>query len=305
MMICLFIYIQGISMWLSNSIIIHATTNDLFNEPFKKIDVVQGIFSHEPDMIQALDTGEFVTYFSNQYPPKTNGHKPCTDCNNGSTSNYCLHDQSYQSNVSEICPTKMIYSTDFKRWSDMKVIPEPIQPLRPSDSNLACYIFPNGSLVGIGRFANSNNPNDDLRGYYLTKATNWKDNKTYSISDITFNFPKDPGEDPQIWYDKRYDVLHTIWHFNNETDWSYPLGMHLWSIDGGFNWNGYFDGTYAYQPYTQFNDGTNITFVHCERPHLIFDNDGITPIALTNGAIPPETPQGDYSYTLLRPIKQD
>ena len=54
----------------------------------------------------------------------------------------------------------------------------------------------------------------------------------------------------------------------------------------------------AYNATTEFIDGSTVEFATCERPHLVFDTDGTTPIALTNGV----TVHGDQSYTLLRPL---
>eukprot|EP01084_Bolivina_argentea_P120475 213560_1 len=296
-------YSCGIQMWLSNSMITHSSIKDPLSKPFSSTtDIVHGIFSHEPTFIQALDTKEYVIYFSNTYPPKTNGKTPCYDCHNGETSEYCSTSPYYANNVSLPCPTKMIYSKNIDGpWSDMIDIPMMYQPLRPADSNFVAYIFPNGSLTGIGRYANVNHTDDDLRGYYVTKASNWKDNNTYINTDITYNYPISPGEDPYLWYDIRYDVFHSLWHFGNETAWGYPFGMHAFSIDGGYNWKLYPD-EFAYQGHVEFTDSDPIDLVQRERPHLLLDDDGYTPIALTNAVV--ESNNGDHSYTLLVPIGQ-
>ena len=54
----------------------------------------------------------------------------------------------------------------------------------------------------------------------------------------------------------------------------------------------------------EYEDGTTVSMATAERPHLIIDpNDGYTPLALTNGAQTGN--DGDYSFTLLRPLNQD
>ena len=58
-----------------------------------------------------------------------------------------------------------------------------------------------------------------------------------------------------------------------------------------------------YTGVTQYDDGTSFEFVACERPHLIMDKDGVTPVALTNGVKPGWGVMQDQSFTLLRPIK--
>ena len=45
-------------------------------------------------------------------------------------------------------------------------------------------------------------------------------------------------------------------------------------------------------------------FGHCERPHLLFDKDGFTPIALTNGVKIQGLSNDDQSFTLLRPLQR-
>ena len=49
-----------------------------------------------------------------------------------------------------------------------------------------------------------------------------------------------------------------------------------------------------------FTDGTSTTFEACERPHVVLDPTGQTPIGLTNGVI--EKNGGDAAFTLVRPI---
>ena len=93
-------------------------------------------------------------------------------------------------------------------------------------------------------------------GYYLSLASNWKDNETYSNIYLDGKFPDGCcGEDPFVWFDERYDVLCYL-AFGG---WDNPFGIHTFSIDGGYNWNGYMNGEYAYTQYIYYNDGSNIT----------------------------------------------
>ena len=64
-----------------------------------------------------------------------------------------------------------------------------------------------------------------------------------------------------------------------------PFGQHAWSLDGGYSWNSY-GGEHAYPHWAAFTDAANQTFDMRERPHLIMEEDGVTPLALTNGAAP-------------------
>jgi hypothetical protein len=42
-------------------------------------------------------------------------------------------------------------------------------------------------------------------------------------------------------------------------------------------------GKVAYTARTSWTNGSSTTFAACERPHLVMDRSGRTPIALTNG----------------------
>eukprot|EP00039_Didymoeca_costata_P022040 m.3544 g.3544 ORF g.3544 m.3544 type:complete len:68 (+) comp2785_c0_seq2:68-271(+) len=53
--------------------------------------------------------------------------------------------------------------------------------------------------------------------------------------------------------------------------------------------------------------GTSTEFPYCERPHFVFQPDGVTLAALTNGVkLGPQAgmQNDDQSYTLLRPLRQ-
>merc|ERR1712228_922755 len=114
--------------------------------------VVKGLFSHEPNIVRALDTGEFVVYFTNNYPPATYKY-PCKSCSNGMTKECDTSDNGpYTRNWDVPLPTKMIYTStpsNASSWSpmiDINVSPAPF-----IDTNMASYIFSNGSLVGLIR----------------------------------------------------------------------------------------------------------------------------------------------------------
>ena len=305
----------GINTWLSNSQIIHATSaNAIGQYQRSSFNPVWGLFSHEPKVIKALDTNEYVIYFTNAYPPITKTW-PCLNCNNGSTNPRGCDNAVDVDNNGGSLPlilTKMIFTSnisDGDAWSDTLEINTPTPWL---DSNLDCYIFKNGSVICLGRSATNGS---DYSGYFIEKASNWKDNRTYTYVNITENISKIKGmhccgEDPFIWFDERFGgdgVLHAIWHYNNESDWSFPGGIHTFSVDGGYHWNTFlefdkYEPEYAYGSYVEYGDGTSQNLTRCERPKLIISDDGYTPLALTNGAQPAKT--NDFTFTLLRPINQ-
>lgn len=189
-------------------------------------------------------------------------------------------------NWSQPLPTQMIYSDNPNGpWSDPIEITTEDEFI---DSNLATYIFENGSMVGIGR----------ADAIYVWHASNWSDITTYnySIAGLPDNCC---GEDPFIWFDSRFDVLHVIWHGGG---WDDPYGVHTWSNDGGYNWN-WAENEKAYQSIVEFTDGTSFSYQRRERPHLIMDKDGYTPLALTN-AVENGGMDCDYSHTLVQPLNQ-
>ena len=59
----------------------------------------------------------------------------------------------------------------------------------------------------------------------------------------------------------------------------------------------------AYTNHVDHTDGTSTTFTRRERPHLVFADDGCTPLALTNGVVPGGS-TGDASHTLLQRVAQ-
>lgn len=301
----------GMDVWLSNSRIVHAVSSKVDGE-YVRQEVVKGgdLFSHEPNIVKALDSNELVVYYTHNYPPATFKY-PCNKCRNGETENCpTTGNNDYGRNWDVTLPTKMIYTSnisDPNGWSNIIDLTY-VSPDAYIDSNLVCYIFPNGSLVGLLRNDNS----AVSKTYNLITATHWKSNTTYQRHEM---LPYDNasgkeiayyGEDPFIWYDTRYDIFHSLWHYTYNGDT--PYGLHAFSMDNGHSWHAFLDfGIYpaewAYDPIAMYKDGTNQTFDTCERPHLILDENGYTPLALTNGARLPNA--ADYSITLLRPINQN
>ena len=84
----------------------------------------------------------------------------------------------------------------------------------------------------------------------------------------------------------------------------YFAGAHAFSKDG-YNW---VYGGYAYDTNISFiGDDDEYYILHSrERPHLVMDKDGVTPLALINGVlVANNTYNNDRSITFLQPIIQD
>ena len=98
-----------------------------------------------------------------------------------------------------------------------------------------------------------------------------------------------------LWVDSRSNY-HAVFHqmYDCET-----CTAHAFSSDGKA-WH--YTGTAATAE-TEYTDGSKDSFGHCERPHVLFDESGKKPIALTNGVKIPGLSNDDQSFTLLRPLQ--
>ena len=288
----------GINAWRPNSILIHAIS-DTPTGKYTKTDEIALVWTHEPTACNGPN-GEYIVYaVHSPYPDGGNPDiSPCNKDNTGACMNGATLDCDYQlttgpPNVKTY--TQMKYtnisngSTGYSEWTII-----PTQNPDGMDSCLACYIFKNGSIVALfeGDF-------DNGQDMWIEYGSNWKDNNTYQ-----FHHAKIPDgliiEDPYIWYDKN-GILHGIFHNDG---WDTPFGYHAFSLDNGRIWKGYDQSITAYDDLTYYENGETAQFTRCERPHIIMDKDGYTPIALSNAVVLSGI-YLDYSYTLIRPINTD
>jgi hypothetical protein len=309
--------------WCSNSQIVHAVSATPTGA-FKRKDVVFPPWSHEPTVARA-PTGEYVMFFTsapwgpNGQPPVNATHYHPCDCSTLASTKECgwsdLIDGKPGVTPPPIgylvrgMPTFMSWSTDpTGPWSPPMSIP--IRGL--GDANFAFQIRADGSLWGMGREA-------------VYTAVHWKDNSTYRHYENTTGVI---GEDPYVYIDSQsypgLEVFHMLRHCNTSegtpSTHGQPFGQHAWSVDGGFTWHSHGD-EHAYPSWAAFTDAPNQTFDLRERPHLVIAKDGVTPLALTNGAAPNAAWNqrgmwapcifkvgGDcreYSYNLLQAIAQE
>eukprot|EP00948_MAST-09A_sp_MAST-9A-sp1_P000092 g92.t1 len=146
------------------------------------------------------------------------------------------------------------------------------------DTNLACLIRANSSLVCLGR-----------PGLGSLHADNWKDIDTYKWYDIRgINMI---GEDPMIWNEKDLnndgkEILHAVTHGGG---WGQPYGFHYYSTDDGYTWESASPDTKVYSNVVQLSStqeegggGDKILLSRRERPHVAIDNKGEL-IGLVNG----------------------
>ena len=93
-------------------------------------------------------------------------------------------------------------------------------------------------------------------------------------------------------------AYHALFHQMYQCD---TCTAHAFSTDGT-SWT--YPGTAA-DATAHYRDGSSETYGHCERPHMIFAKDGVTPVALTNGVKIQGLTNDDQSFTLLRPLRTE
>eukprot|EP00041_Stephanoeca_diplocostata_P029789 m.887075 g.887075 ORF g.887075 m.887075 type:complete len:401 (+) comp23634_c0_seq3:572-1774(+) len=277
----------GMHTWTTNSQTIRASSKD--PQGFYTREAVQfPVWTHEVDVIRG-NNGEYVAYMSYHVPSPYPFCKTCTD---GSTDPNCKKALPL---IEDSDPTYMSWtSTPRGNWSD----PVLVMMAKPEmDINMAPVILPNGSLVGMWR---NHNPGGHHSTPHPVLATDWKDPSTYTWTEEQLFDDKDvPGgiEDMFLWVDKR-GKFHALFHVMYGCGEHNTCGGHAFSEDGRrWRWGGT-----AYTGLVNFTDGTSYDFPYVERPHLVFDKDGVTPVALTNGVKPGWGADGDQSFTLLRPL---
>ena len=208
-------------------------------------------------------------YYTTNYDEKPGSQcaPPCTCGVNGTSCLSCLNDQQCTASPQAPMSSRMSYaSSPNGPWSTPQLVPAPTE----GDTNLACAIRKNNSLVCLGR-----------PGLGMMYAPHWK-----NVSSYVWQMPGGVGirgEDPNVWIDhvsvdgQTTEVLHAVVHGGG---WGDPFGYHYWSTDGGFTWGG--TQRKAYENHVAFTDRGDLILSRRERPHVVFDPAGGL-LALTNG----------------------
>ncbi|GMH60483.1 hypothetical protein TrST_g5668 [Triparma strigata] len=279
----------GIVVWMSNSRIRHAVSED--GENFVSSDVTSPVWGHEPTAARA-PTGEYVVFFTANFEEIPCSGAECKNSDNGNTvvdEEHCLPDT--QCSTYPDLLTYIIYANDpTGPWSEPVLIPT--GDFGSIDTNLAPMIMDDGSLIGLGRPP------------YIWRATNWNDTSTYEVEAVDNTVM---GEDPFLYVDPNNNdssILHGLSHAGG---WD-SRGGHAWSLDGGKTWKSHEDIA-SYGSLIEYTDGTAGILTRRERPHLIFDKKGNLQ-ALTNGATldpctHPEYCDKDYCFTALQKLNQE
>jgi hypothetical protein len=269
----------GIKAWITNSQVIHAVADQPIKpQSFTRKEVVAPVFAHEPTVARA-PSGEYVMFYTTNYgeTPGSQCGPPCDCGHNGTSCLSCPNDQQCSAEPRSPLSTRMSYSNSTDGpWSTPVLVPFD----GGGDTNLACVIRKNSSLVCLGR-----------PGIGMLYADNWRDVKTYGWHHFEGSIR---GEDPMVWSTEvparavygnglsgpaaTVEVLHAVTHGGG---WGDPFGFHYWSTDGGFTWSG--TNNKVYENIVEMKDGsTHKILSRRERPHVVLDGKGNL-IALTNG----------------------
>lgn len=235
----------GINSWTYNSRIVHATSPTLLG-PFQRDGEFSGVFSHEPIAVRDPTTREWAVFYTSAIP----SGRPVCNCSDGSSTAAC-----------ESFPKYGKQGPTFVSWAPSPTGPwsPPLQLFsegaREADTNLAPYIFPNGSLLGIWRTHPGAIPGSIP---HLVTAMDWKNVSSYTWhSDpiLPLHLPEDVGlEDPHLYRDAR-GGFHALFHaFSlNASTADGDFGGHAFSEDG---WNWTWSGL-SYNNRGTFTDGTS------------------------------------------------
>lgn len=283
----------GINAWTFNSRIVHATSPTPLGH-FQRDGELSGVFSHEPTAVRDPTTKEWAVFFTSAIP----SNRPVCNCSDGSSSASC-----------EALPKYGKQGPTFVTWASSPTGPwsPPLELLsegaREGDTNLAPYIFPNGSLVGIWRTHPGVSPGSIP---HLVTAGHWKNASSYSWSPdpiLPLQLPEDVGlEDPHLYRDAR-GGFHALFHaFSlNSSTAAGDYGGHAFSEDGlGWSWGGLSFGSKG-----NWSDGSTFDFLGRQRPHLVFEEGSTTPLGLTNGVIYEDesTKGSDACFTFVQPVR--
>jgi len=283
----------GINAWTYNSRVVHATAPTPLGR-YVRDGEFAGVFSHEPTAVRDPTTREWAVFYTSAIP----SGRPLCSCSDGSSTAAC-----------ERLPRFGKQGPTVVQWAPAPAGPwsPPLQLLvegaREADTNLAPYIFANGSLLGIWRTHPGASPGSIP---HLVTATHWKNVSSYqwhSANMLPLSLPEDVGlEDPHIYRDAR-GGFHALFHaFSlNGSAAAGDFGGHAFSEDGwSWTWSGL-----AYSSSGAYADGTGFDFLGRQRPHLVVAEGAASPLGLTNGVIyrDASTAGADACFTFVQPLR--
>ena len=303
----------GIHRWLTNSVVARATSASATG-PFalaRGADgdvapsaIVFGLFAHEPLATRAPD-GTYALYFT-AWPNGSAADAPPCNCSDGDSSSGedgCFDEPGVGANKTLLSYVSSAPAPEGP-WSAPQPLARAQEGLEQTDMNLAPVIREDGSALAWTRWSIWTSPRwDDAAAFEdRGEAPDW-DNVSFW-----------EGEDPYVWRDAR-GRWHMLSHDGargeggTDAEPAGDCGRHWFSTSGAAGtWNAVPNASLALggcaypRANVSFADGPRRTFYRRERPHLVFGDDGVTPVALTTSVIDSPVYGVDRSYTLLQAI---
>ena len=140
-----------------------------------------------PRLVHDLQcSGEYVMYYTTNFGEKPGSQcgPQCTCGHNGTSCLQCPNDQQCSAEPRSPLSTRMSYARAPQGpWTTPVLVPAPTQ----GDTNLACIIRKNGSLVCLGR-----------PGLGMMNAPDWRNVSSYKWHDIHYGQGEDPMDVPAI-----------------------------------------------------------------------------------------------------------
>lgn len=248
----------SLSAWVSNSIVIHAVSNDPLG-PFTYSDVALPLWHHNPQISQAPD-GTFLLMSIGMNP-----ESPVINCTGSSNE------------MDRIIPSSRL--THGEELVEMHTSSSPYGPWTPvlvnnnnnlfNGTNPSPYVFPNGTI-----YVASHNSG----GLTISSASSYHGPYSNPIAVVPYSYFNDTYtfEDPFLWYDTTANVWRVLLHMYNlsNTHEQFRVGGYAQSLtsDAYGPWILQTDSEPVYTTFIQFNDGSNTTLSRRERPKLLLDS---------------------------------
>ena len=162
-------------------------------------------------------------------------------------------------------------------------------------NNPAAYHNADGSVLLYCKWATHENPARGFR-FAVFKAPHWKG--PYKFEAMVS--PEVSGEDPYVWYSKKRQAYHMIYHRMDPMAPNHPkVASTAWSKDG-INWRALKAPHTAFQASIVMTNGKVMNTFRRERHQLLVDSEG-EPQVLYNGVT---VRNHDYSRTTAQEIRQ-
>jgi hypothetical protein len=281
-----------LSSWGMCSTVIRAEGTSV-SGPFVKKEVVVESFAHNPQIAQASDGTYLLFYIGlpnnisakncSEMPRRAVGapsgqDRPASSLRSaGHEPGPLSHPNPNDKPINPLGPIRLAVSKSIHGpWSTTTILGNATTHL---ETNPSPYVFANGTvLLAVCRrwVEAGSNGTISYKDVWLARADSYQGPYKYitqiNAADLVM------GEDPGLFRTKR--GFHLLMHSGGPF-----IGGHFYSHDG-ISWTG--DGQKGYNGTIALNNGTVTNVCQRQRPQIVVGGpDGMTPLAITNGAQPP------------------